>query len=217
MSNRRQALRLLPPETLLKTGEVDHADWNFRPLLGPIIRARYKLVTSLLSRERYRRLLEIGYGGGVFMPELARFCDELYGIDIHQMHGPVQKLLANFDVHAQLFPGSVTAMPFEENYFDCLVAVSALEFVGDLNRACGEIKRVLKPGGSLIVVTPGHSPLVDCGLKILTGESAKRDFKNRRQSLIPTLLNHFSVQKRLTFPSAGSSLVRLYSAIKLYV
>jgi SAM-dependent methyltransferase len=215
MSNQHQSMRLLPPEALLKTGEVDHADWNYRPLLGTITRARYKLVLSLLSSERRGRLLEVGYGSGVFMPELAHFCDELYGIDPHPMPQQVEELLAGFDTTARLYSGSVEAMPFDENFFDCVVAVSSLEFVADLDASCEEIKRVLKPGGHLIVITPGHSPIVDLGLKVLTGKSAKSDFGDRRQALIPTLLRHFIVERRLISPSHGSSVVHLYTALKL--
>jgi ubiquinone/menaquinone biosynthesis C-methylase UbiE len=215
MSDRRENLQLLPPSALLKTGEVDHADWNYRPMLGAISRTRFRLVVKLLGAERAKRLLEIGYGSGVFMPELSRHCEELYGIDIHDMQQRVTASLAEFNINAKLFSGSAATMPFEEKFFDVVVAVSALEFVADLDAACVEIKRVLKPGGSFIVVTPGHSPLVDFGLKVLTGKSAKNDFGDRRQGLIPTLLNHFSVQQELTVPAHGTSVVHLYTALKL--
>ncbi|HKI00536.1 MAG TPA: class I SAM-dependent methyltransferase [Thermoanaerobaculia bacterium] len=209
-------MQLLPPAALLKTGEVDHADWNYRPLLGAISRRRFKLAVSLLEGRRAGRLLEIGYGSGVFLPELARHCGQLYGIDVHGMQGPVAESLARFGVAAQLSSGSVTAMPFEEGYFDVLVAVSALEFVADLDAACAEIRRVLSPGGTLIVVTPGHSPLVDFGLGVLTGKRAKEDFGDRRQSVIPTLLERFTVQRRLTVPARGISLIHLYTALELH-
>lgn len=217
MRAERQGLRLLPPEALLKTGEVDHADWNYRPLLGAISRTRFRLVVSLLDapQQPRGRLLEVGYGSGVFMPELARFADELYGIDIHRMTGPVAASLESFDVNARLFSGSVEALPFDEDFFDCVVAVSALEFVSDTGAACREIKRALKPGGALVVVTPGHSPLVDFGLKLLTGKSAKKDYDDRREKLMPTLLDHFSIEQQLTSPVVGNSLVKLYTALRL--
>jgi ubiquinone/menaquinone biosynthesis C-methylase UbiE len=211
----RQALRLLPPDALLKTGEVDHADWNYRRLLGTISRTRFRLVVSLFEAQPVGRLLEVGYGSGVFMPELARFADELYGIDIHQMTEPVAASLARFNVNARLFSGSVEALPFDENFFDRVVAVSALEFVSDTDAACREIKRTLKPGGALVLVTPGHSPLVDFGLKMLTGKSAQRDYDDRREKLMPTLLKHFSVERQLTSPAVGNSLIKLYTALKL--
>src|SRR5258707_11683579 len=93
-------LRLLPEEILVKTGPVDHADWNYRPLLGSIQRSRFRLVLRLLDGERFARLLEIGYGSGVFLPELARRCDDLHGIDIHDEPERVAASLQKLDVKA---------------------------------------------------------------------------------------------------------------------
>lgn len=215
LSSKQHGMKLLPPHALLKTGDVDHADWNHRPLLGIIARTRYRLALSLLPQARVGRLLEVGYGSGVFMPELARRCEELYGVDIHPMPQEVEGVLAGFNVAAHLYAASASALPFENEFFDCLVAISALEFVEELDRACVEFKRVLKPGGFLIVVTPGRSPLVDCGLKLLTGESAKKDYDNRRELLLPTLHRHFRVDKQRTSPALGGSMLRLYTALRL--
>ena len=90
-----------------------YADWNHHPLLGHVARLRFKLVVSLLAGERVGRLLEIGYGSGVFMPELSRYCEELYGVDVHSSAQKVAKILAGFDVRTELVSGSATAMPFE--------------------------------------------------------------------------------------------------------
>ena len=174
-------LTLLPREALIKTNPVDEADWNFRPLLGWIQRKRFQLTVELLGAEHYHRLLEIGYGSGVFLTEIVRHCDELYGIDPHPMNQAVMDVLARRGVMAQLFSGDAATLPFDDHMFDCIVSVSAMEVVTDLEAACGEIRRVLTPEGVVVVVTPGTSALVDLGLKILTGKSAKDDFGNRRE------------------------------------
>src|SRR2546422_279428 len=193
-------LNLLPPRALLKTGSLDHADWNFRPFLGRIQSLRFKLVLSLFPPYRVPRLLEVGYGSGVFMPELAPRARELYGIDIHDQEKQVAEVLVQHDISARLFQGDVTHMAFPDNFFDAVIAVSTLEFVNDQESACQELKRVLTPDGFLIVVTPGHSPVVDLGLRILTGKKAQEDFQGRRESLVPTLERHFSLERRLTAP-----------------
>lgn len=215
MKNGNHSLRLLPASALVKTGDVDHADWNYRPLLGSISRLRFKLVAALLEGERRGRLLEIGYGSGVLMPELSRHCAGLYGVDVHNSADAVKGALAASGVRAELRSAGVEAMPFPEDFFDCAVAVSALEFVNDLGAACAEIKRVLKPGGTLVAVTPGFSPLADFGLKVLTGKSARDDFSDRRRVIIPTLEEYFTVERRLAAPAIGGSLFRLYTALKL--
>ncbi len=176
---------------------------------------RLKVFVSLLPKHQIHRLLEIGYGSGILMPELTRYCDELYGIDIHPKQQEVTDILMRFNVVTKLSSGSAEAMPFGEGFFDCVVAVSSLEFVENLEAACVEIKRVLKPDGSLVIVTPGHSPIIDFGLKILTGKSAKNDYGDRRQFLIPTLLRYFTIQKELAVPQFGSTIICLYTALRL--
>jgi ubiquinone/menaquinone biosynthesis C-methylase UbiE len=211
------SLRLLPGDALVKTSEVDHADWNYRPVLGWIQRLRFKHIVVMLAGERFQRLLEVGYGSGVFMPELQQYCDELYGIDPHQKQREIREVLVRNGVVAKLFSCSVTQMPFGNDYFDCIVAVSTLEFVDEIESACQEIKRVLRPDGFLAMVTPGHSPISDFGLKILTGESAKDDYANRRRTLIPTLLKHFWIERKAISPRIGGSLIPLYTSLKLRV
>lgn len=211
----RASMRLLPKDVLIRTGPVDHADWSYRPFLGWIIRQRYRMILSLLPKKHLHRLLEVGYGSGVFMPSLVERCDELHGIDIHPYAQEVTDCLSSFHILAHLVSGTAEAMPFEDASFDAVVALSSLEFVPDIEAACRELQRVLKPNGSLVVVTPGYSPLVDWGLKLLTGESAKKDYGDRRQTLMPTLLRHFTVDRKRTFPIVGSSLVCLYTALRL--
>ncbi|MBZ5593044.1 MAG: class I SAM-dependent methyltransferase [Acidobacteriia bacterium] len=208
-------MKLLPPAQLLKTGPIDHADWNYRPFLGAIQRSRFRLALRLLDNRRVHRLLEIGYGSGVFLPELALHCDELYGIDVHQMAEPVSKVLAGSNVHAKLYTAGATKLPFPDGFMDGIVAVSSLEFVEELQQACTEIARVLARGGWLIVITPGHSPVLDLGLRILTGERAKPFYGLKREQLIPGLLQHFKVARELRIPWALSSLVCLYRGLRL--
>ena len=194
-------LHLLPEEVLVKTGPVDHADWNFRPLLGAIQRARFRLLLGLFGGEHFDRMLEVGYGSGVFLPELARRCRDLHGIDIHEESERVGLSLAKLDVRASLSTASAEKMPFADGFFDAIVAVSSFEFIGDFDLACREIGRVLAPRGSFFVVTPGDSPILDAGLKVLTGADAKRDYAGRRKEVLPALARHFRMARTKSFPS----------------
>ena len=141
------AMHLLDRSQLISTGPVDHADWNYKPVIGFIQRMRFRLVLRLLGKRQVGSLLEIGYGSGIFMPELARHTRQLAGIDIHPRHTEVAGVLARCGVTADLRSASMTNIPFPDGSFDCALAVSAMEFVDDIDRACTEIRRVLKPGG----------------------------------------------------------------------
>lgn len=208
-------MRLLKLDQLIKTGNVDHADWNYKFGLGWIQRLRFKLVVTLLGEMKYSRLLDVGYGSGVFMPELIRHCDELIGIDIHDKYQEVQETLEQVGVKTKLSLTSIESTAFPNNYFDCIVSISALEFVSDIASASRELHRILKPEGILIIVTPGHSKVLDFGLKLLTGESAQKDYGNRREMLLPALFEYFHVEKSLKAPPLISWALPLYISLRL--
>jgi SAM-dependent methyltransferase len=215
MPDRHKAdgLTLLPESALIRTGPVDHADWNYRPLIGAVQRIRFRLIRTLLGTQQYARLLEIGYGSGVFMPELAKRSAELYGIDPHPMPREVEQALRRHGVSASLVSGSAESLPYGDGHFDCAVSVSAIEYVPDIDRACRELIRVLRPGGVLVIATPGVSPIWDLALR-LTGENPAQ-YADRRQNLIPALKRHFDVEREIALPSIGGRLFRLYTGLRL--
>jgi SAM-dependent methyltransferase len=208
------SLSLLPEQALLVTSEIDHANWNYRPLLGRIQRLRFDLIRSILRGTHATRLLEIGYGSGVFFPELSKYADELHGIDPHPFPEKVRTVLAQNGVKANLVRGSATELPFQNEFFQTVVAVSALEFIDDLDKLCSEVKRVLEPGGRFVVVTPGHSPILDFGVRVMTGASPKNDFQKRREGILPCLYREFVVDQRVDYPSFAHG-TRLYTALSL--
>jgi ubiquinone/menaquinone biosynthesis C-methylase UbiE len=193
-------IRLLPREALLKTGDVDHAAWNYDGLLGYVSRQRFALVRSLLPKRRAGTLLEVGYGSGVFLPELAKHADELHGADIHQRPDDVAAVLAQNGVEARLVTAPAEALPYADETFDTVVAVSTFEFVTDTRKAINELARVLRPDGRVIVVTPGQSPLLDLALRIFTGESAEKDFGDRRKLVVPILTTEMRHDRSAYFP-----------------
>lgn len=206
---------LLPRELLINTGPVDHAAWNYAGLLGFIQRRRFALVLRLLGTRTFDALLEVGYGSGVFLPELSRRCHRLFGIDTHARASEVAAMVEKVGVASTLTSGTITDLPFDDASFDGAVAVSTLEFVDDLAAACRELTRVLRPGGIVAVVTPGDSALLDLGLRLLTGESAKADFAGRRRRVEPTLREHFEMVKHIGFPPLALQAWRLYRAYLL--
>jgi ubiquinone/menaquinone biosynthesis C-methylase UbiE len=194
---------------------VDHADWNYRPLLGFVQRQRFKLCRRLMAPLPSGRVLEIGYGSGAFMPELHSHSTSLFGADVHPFASAVAAVLREHEVEAHLAQASAERLPFRDASFDLLVTISALEFVPDLVGACQELRRVLKPSGALVVVTPGASPAIDFGFKLLTGEDPEADFGDARQRVRQTLLRYFAIDKELRFPPLVGRCLCLYRALRL--
>jgi SAM-dependent methyltransferase len=213
VSPHADAIHLLRRDLLVRTGPVDHADWSYRGVLGWLIRRRYHMVLRLMGTDHFARLLEVGYGSGVFLPELVRHADEVAGVDIHDKLGEVARALDMDGVKARLTHCVGERLPFEDASFDAIVALSVLEFVDDMERTARELSRVLAPGGSLFVITPGKSALVDLGLRVLTGRSAQSDFGDRRERVIPALERTFQVTRRIQFPLQFG--LKLYTGLRL--
>lgn len=210
-------VELLPRDLLVQTSDVDHADWNYRPLLGLLQRARFRLVKSLLKGISGEDLLEVGYGSGVFFPELLKVCGNISGIDIHEKPADVSEAIANAGITADLRSGSVSSMSFDDDSFDVVVAVSAMEYVDEIHEACSELIRVLRPGGCFVLVTPGKSPILDAGLKLLGNEDAESNYGDRRENLAAALDEHFVCEAIKRWPWPGIPWMTAYTALRLKV
>lgn len=207
-------LRLLPLESLIRTGPVDHAAWNYRPILGRIQRWRFHMILRLLPGQPVERLLEVGYGSGIFLPELSRHCRRLYGLDIHDAAPIVEQCLARLGIDARLICGSAESIPYPDRFFDLVVAVSSLEFIEHPEQAAREIRRVLKPDGRLIAVTPAHSRVADLGLRLLTGKNARREYETRRERLLTAFAADFEVERLITVPRWAWSGLAIYRGLR---
>lgn len=200
-SKSASGLRLLPKQALLAKTAV-----GFHPIEDWLERLRFRLIHRLLPPQPVARLLEVGYGHGELMPTLAQHCQMLYGIDTHTFHVEVAARLQHFQVNAQLSAGKVESLPFEDSFFDVIVVKDLLDSAIDLERACQELQRVLRPQGCLILWTPlWHS-----------SKQKSSDVKaDQTQLLISTLLKYFIVKHRQAFPPIGSVFFCVCTVLRL--
>lgn len=190
---------LLPRDQLIVTSAVDHGAWNYDGILGFVSRQRFALVEALVPA-CVGSILEIGYGSGVFMPTLATKCERLFGVDVHDRALETTAALARNGIVATLSRASAEDLPFSDASIDAVVAVSTFEFIADIGGAAREIARVLRPDGIAIVVTPTDHPLLDLALHVATGESATRDFGERRKTIVPLLSSALELDRVERFP-----------------
>ena len=105
-------------------------------------------------------VLDVGCGPAWFWPEALQV---LTG-DIHltlfdQSPGMIEqsldrcRLLPLTSIEGRV--GDATELPFGDASFDTVIAMHMLYHVADQERAIAEFRRVLKPGGSLVVTTNG--------------------------------------------------------------
>ncbi len=107
-------------------------------------------------------------------------------------------------------------MPLESGTVDLVVSISGLEYVSNKSAAAHELHRVLGNGGRLALVHPLDHAWLDVGLKILTGEDAEQYGEGRKQ-LIPSLLEQFSIIRRMRFPERLPKAMCVYDAVLLEV
>ena len=110
-----------------------------------------------VSSESYVAVLDVGCGGGGALREMASTFPsaKLYGIDYSQdmvlLAKKVNKGLMEKG-RIEISHGSVSSLPFADNTFDLVTAFEAYYFWPDLHRDLQEIKRLLRPGGTLLLV-----------------------------------------------------------------
>ncbi len=115
---------------------------------------RIKVITKVLHGYTFKKVLDAGCGDG----EIGRLLKEqmnveVYGVDISKKG----VALANGKgVHAKVADMSVK-IPFTDKMFDLVISSATIEHVINPDRFLKEIRRVLRPGGILLVSTPNLS------------------------------------------------------------
>jgi len=117
-----------------------------------ITRGRLREVLRPQSGER---LLELGVGTGYYSCELAEWVPEgmLELFDLqqefldHTMRAAAERGLTNL----ALTKGDATQLPYEDASIDAVILTAVLGEIPDRAAALREIRRVLKPGGRLVV------------------------------------------------------------------
>lgn len=134
------------PSELRKMRQLEDTYWWF---VG-----RRHLVRDLIERfapEQPRLILDAGCGTGGTLAHL-RGQGELWGCDV-----AAEALEAcrarGFENLAQ---SSVESLDFPDDRFDVVVSCDVIEHIEAHERAMGEMARVLRPGGILVLTVPAH-------------------------------------------------------------
>jgi SAM-dependent methyltransferase len=107
-------------------------------------------ITALLGPTEGRRCLDLGSDNGVVSLMLRRGGGRWASADLTwEAVSSIRELVAS-DVH--LATGE--CLPFPDGEFDCVAVVDMLEHVADERAFVGELARVTRPGGRLVVNTP---------------------------------------------------------------
>lgn len=207
-------MRLPKKENIYITGRTDPVHRHYHPVISYFMNKRLDGALRLMGDEKPSKLLDIGYGGGIFLPELSLHCRELYGVDIHQNVDKVNNMLTKEGVRAKLSYGDVTKLPFNDGYFDRVACISVLEFVNDLDRAFSEMARVLKPGSDAVIGFPVENFLTDIAF-LLIGINARKAHPVNQDDIIVAAKKYFIIEEMRTFPLNLPLKLSLFAHCKL--
>ena len=109
-------------------------------------------LASALPHIRGPRVLEVSFGTGWLLTRYAGAV-EAHGIELNAaMLEVARRNLSRAGVHAELRQGNVEALPHPDGCFDTVVNTMAFTGYPDAARAMSELRRVLRPGGRLVMV-----------------------------------------------------------------
>ncbi|MEW6719385.1 MAG: methyltransferase domain-containing protein [Thermodesulfobacteriota bacterium] len=135
---------------------ADRYDPWFRTRLGSyVLRHEKELVLELAAPRAGDKVLDIGVGTGIFALELMKHGVDLVGIDVSEKMLDVARSKGVANVRL----GDAVSLDFPDESFDLVISITALEFIGDYEKAISEMVRVCRKGGRVVVGTLGSGSL----------------------------------------------------------
>lgn len=120
----------------------------------------YALSKQVMTYLKYDdKVIDAACGTGELAIKIAPFVQQVYGVDFssEMLQMAANKItlakLANIALH----PARVQELPFQDNFADVLLAVNIVHLLPDVENALSEWKRILRPGGLLILPTLCHA------------------------------------------------------------
>lgn len=120
--------------------------------------ARYALAAGF---SRGKDVAEVACGPGIGLGYLARYAHRVVGGDLDETL--LHSACAHYGDRVPLLRLDAQALPFADRSFDVVILFEALYYLRDPERFLDETRRVLRPGGTLLISTvnkewPGFNP-----------------------------------------------------------
>jgi SAM-dependent methyltransferase len=139
-------MQLVNRDFELQTHRAEERHWWYR--------GRRRVLERTIDRlalPPHAHILDAGCGSGRNMVDLARH-GEVTGVELSH----TSATLARARGVGEVVEGSVMDMPFAEHSFDMVVCLDVIEHLQDDRGALRELRRVLRPGGALLVTVPAY-------------------------------------------------------------
>jgi SAM-dependent methyltransferase len=111
---------------------------------------RLELIRQHVPLEN-RRILDVGCGLGMYVREMRRFSDDVYGVDVDP-----DKVAEASQTLPHIYAAPAEELPFADGFFDVILLHEVIEHVVDDRQTIREAYRCLRPGGHIVIYAPNR-------------------------------------------------------------
>ncbi len=127
------------------------------------VEAQRGAVLAALSPTPGERVLDIGCGPGLLGSALGKAVGpegRVDGIDVSEAMLALARRRCADQPHVHLGLADACTLPFDDASFDVAVSTQVYEYVADIPRALGELRRVLRRGGRAVILDTDYDSFV---------------------------------------------------------
>lgn len=144
------------PEDASRYNEKMKSFYDLMALLYDVLMVLFpfwkKWIASVIPSINGPKVLEVSFGPGYLLKQYASHYD-VWGINYNQkMVEKTRKRLKGMVSAEKIIQGNVERLPYPDEFFDTIINTMAFTAYPDGEKALHEMLRVLKAGGSLLLV-----------------------------------------------------------------
>lgn len=167
-----------------------------RKLFLKRLKTAFQLAQPELKSNNNLNIVDLGCGEGIFLKMIEeRFKDvKTFGVDIEPNIIELKKFLK-----AEIKITDIKNTAFPNNFFDIAFCLDVLEHFKNLEKPIGEIKRIIKPGGFLIVSLPTENFFYRISRFLTKGTASEKTGPYCGFNFSPHFQNAKTIEKFLIF------------------
>lgn len=174
-----------------------YAQWRSSVLGAITEQLESEAVAAMLPEAPGARLLDAGCGDGIYAVQQARRGAMVTALDLSlPMLAAGRQRATDAGVTVRWCQGDIEALPFADDHFDIVLAVTVLCMIDSPERAVRELARVLQPGGVLVIGELGRWSVWAASRRI-RGWLGSRSWQHARFWTVSEL-RHLAAQAGLT-------------------
>jgi len=110
-------------------------------------------MVQLENEDRFKHILEVGCGTGLFTEILAGMAEQVTATDYSDEMIAMAKKLRVHPKHVDFLKENAMELSFTDKKFDGVFMANLIHIISDPEKVITESRRVLKPGGRLIITS----------------------------------------------------------------